>query len=294
MHFHLPFSAVEILWTLTFAAQLVLLVVLIGRERIQRFPWFTASIVVLALRLLAGRVLSDRLSRIAFGGVMITLADISIFLGLIVFAELARRAFRGARRSFVLVAALVILAIGGAVVAWWAPWPDWKSLTANSRLAVLLIMQLAAQKGEILLNVLAVEFGLVIVAFGRRFGAGWRSHAQRIAIGLSTAGLAQLAVERILRIMGSHFVPKSREEYEHVLNLAENISKTTGVITIAVLVWWIVCLWIDEPGSAKPSAAAPEKEYLSAEVPDQTAAGVESVAGDGDSREPDQAASTES
>ncbi len=57
MHFHFPFAAADILWTLTFAAHLVLLVVLLGRDRIVRFPWFTASAVVLALRILTIRLL---------------------------------------------------------------------------------------------------------------------------------------------------------------------------------------------------------------------------------------------
>lgn len=266
MQFHFPFTAIEIIWTLTLAAQLVLLVVLIGRDRLSRFPWFTASIVVLALRLVTGRVLSGRLPRITFGAVMIVLADLSILIGLMVLVELARRSFRGARRSIVIGVTVLVLAIGGAVLAWWAPWPSWKSLTASPNLTALLLMQLVAQKGEILLDLLAVEFGVIVVAFGRGFGAGWRSHAHRIAIGLSTAGLAQLAVELILIVMSSHFVPKSREEYEHVLKIAEHIANANGVVAVAVLIWWIVCLWIDEPDVAKPAAAVPVKEYLMADT----------------------------
>jgi hypothetical protein len=56
MHFS-GFNTVQILWTLTFAALLVLLVVLLGRDRARRFPWFTASMVLTALRLLASRML---------------------------------------------------------------------------------------------------------------------------------------------------------------------------------------------------------------------------------------------
>lgn len=273
MHFHFPLTTVEILWTLTFAAQLVLLVVLIGRERLSRFPWFTASIVVLALRLLVGRVLIDRLPRLTFGATMIVLADISVLIGLLVLTELARRSFRGASRSIVLIAALAILAIGAVAAAWWAPWPTWKSLTANPKFTALLLMQLGAQRGEVLLDLLAVEFGIVVAAFGRGFGAGWRSHAQRIAIGLSTAGLTQLAVERIVRTIADNFVPKSREEYEHVLRLVDHISNAPGVVTIVVLVWWIVCLWIDEPAPAASAGSAPVKEFP--ETPDQSGTDVE-------------------
>ena len=36
----------RIIWTLTFAAQLVLLVILMGRDRARRYPWFTTGIVL--------------------------------------------------------------------------------------------------------------------------------------------------------------------------------------------------------------------------------------------------------
>ena len=43
MHFNFHFTTVQVLWTLTFASLLVLLVVLLGRDRMRRFPWFTAE-----------------------------------------------------------------------------------------------------------------------------------------------------------------------------------------------------------------------------------------------------------
>ena len=59
MHPNFVFTARQILWTLTFAAQLVLLVVLLGRDRARRYPWFTFSIVLFALRLLAEVLLAE-------------------------------------------------------------------------------------------------------------------------------------------------------------------------------------------------------------------------------------------
>ena len=58
MHSNFDFSASQILWTLTFAALLVLLVVLLGRDRARRFPWFTASIATMGLLLLTSQLLS--------------------------------------------------------------------------------------------------------------------------------------------------------------------------------------------------------------------------------------------
>jgi hypothetical protein len=58
MHFTADFFAHQFLWTLTFAAQLVLLATLLGRDRARRYPWFTASIALMALQLMAGVLLS--------------------------------------------------------------------------------------------------------------------------------------------------------------------------------------------------------------------------------------------
>ena len=52
------------------------------------------------------------------------------------------------------------------------------------------MLQLLAQKTGLLVDVLTIGLGLLVVLFGRRYGAGWRSHVQRILIGLSTASLS--------------------------------------------------------------------------------------------------------
>ena len=99
MHFNLDFSARQVLWTLNFAAQLVLLVVLLGRDRMRRYPWFTAGDWVLC-RATDGRGTAggpdgdDSLQEI-----FITLADLAVIVGLLVLVEVARRAFAGAERS---------------------------------------------------------------------------------------------------------------------------------------------------------------------------------------------------
>ena len=82
-----------------------------------------------------------------------------------------------------------------------------------------------------------------------RYGAGWRSHVQRIMIGLSTASLAQMGVQGIWEIIARHTTPHSRAEYEHVLGLRRKLLNTNSAVYLLVLIWWIVCLWIDEPGA---------------------------------------------
>jgi hypothetical protein len=254
MHFDFGFSTVQILWTLTFAALLVLLVVLLGRDRIKRYPWFTASVALVAVRLLASRMLFGRLPSITLSAIFITLADAAALVGLLVLVELARRAFLGAQRRTWLVGILALLAVGAAVLYFWGPWPDRKTITLDSYLAVLRLMQLAAQKGAMLVNVLTIELGLLVVLLGRRFKAGWRSHTQLIAIGLSTVAIAQLAVQGAWQIIAMRAAPQTQSEYERILGLRDKLFNANSVIYVAVLVWWIVWLWLDEPGAAAGAA----------------------------------------
>jgi hypothetical protein len=255
MHFNFPFSAIQVLWTLTFAAHLVLLVVLMGRDRIARFPWFTASIVLVALRLLSSRLLFGRLPQITMGAIFIVLADIGALLGLMVLLELARRAFSAVKRSTWVAWALGLLVIGGVVVAFWGKWPSWGTLTAQSKTSTLQLLQLLAQKASLLVDSLTILLGLVIVSFGRRYGAGLRTHTQQIIIGLSTASLAQLGMQATWEAIARHAVAHTMADYERIVGIREKLFNANSVVYLVVVLWWIVCLWRDEPGAAASSAA---------------------------------------
>jgi hypothetical protein len=262
MHPSIDFSAVQILWTLTFASLLVLLVVLLGRDRARIYPWFSISIVLTALRLLAQRLLANRMPQITMAKIFITLAVVAALVSLLVVVELARRAFSSASRRAWIIATLVLIAIGIAVLAAWGPWPAWKTLAADSVLSTLRLMQLVAQKADLLASVLIVELGILVVLIGRRFNAGFRTHTQQVVIGLSTASIAQLAVRGIWEAIALHAAPQTQAEYERVLGLQEKLYNANSAVFLAVLVWWIVCLWINEPGTGSalevPATASDE------------------------------------
>ena len=262
MHF-LGLTIVQILWTLTFAALLVLLVVLLGRDRARRFPWFTASMALTALRLITSRMLYDRIPQMTMSKIFLTLAVVEALVTLLVAVEIARRAFAGASRRAWMIGTLAVLAVGAVVLVEWGPWPAWQTLTAESTLAVLRFTQLVAQKTGLLSNVLTVELGFLVVLFGSRFKAGWRSHTQQIAIGLSTAAIAQLAVRGIWQEIALHAAPQTQSEFERVMGIQDKLYNANSAIFIAVLVWWIACLWFDEPGTTIPAAA---KEIASPEA----------------------------
>ena len=264
MHFDWHFTAIQVLWTLTFAAQLVLIVVLLGRDRARIFPWFTASIVAMAIRLLCGRLLYQRLPQLSLTTVLIVLSDVVAILGLLVIVELARRAFAGANRSQVLINLAGLLMVTAAIMWMWGPWPAWKTLTAESQVATLRVLQLIAQKTELLVDLANIELGLMVVIFGRKFKAPWKSHTQRIAIGLSTASLGGLLVQRTWEIVVKTAAPHSQAELTKVLDFRDRLFNASGALYVAVLIWWIVCLWIDEPGSA--ASAPPSNPEVPAEA----------------------------
>jgi hypothetical protein len=261
MHFHFPFTLVDVLWTLTFAAHLVLLVVLLGRDRARRYPIFTASIALVAFRLLTSKLLFGRLPQMTLLEMVIITAVVSVVVGLLVLLELARKAFGRVPRGMWIIGALIVMAIGAVVLKFWGVWPPWAQVKQGSTFQLL---QLFAQKGNLLLDVENVLVGLLIVLFGWRWDAGWRSHTQRIVIGLSTASMAQLAIQGTWEVIAKHAAPKSMDEYNHIIALRERLFNANSVIFIAVLVWWIVTLWIDEPGTV--TAAAPEGAVLEGEV----------------------------
>ena len=107
--------------------------------------------------------------------------------------------------------------------------------------------------------------------FGRRVQAGWRNHTQQILVGLSAAAIAQMAVQGVWQYIAKTAVPQSRQDYEHILGLRDHLLNANNAIYVAVMIWWIVCLWIDEPGAALTAEIAPEgTESASVEEPPPT------------------------
>jgi hypothetical protein len=264
MHLNFGWTTVQVLWTITFAALLVLLVVLLGKDRYKRFKWFTISIVLITFRLLASRLLYGKIAPISFYEVFIPLADLIVIVNLLVLVELARRSFVGLGRRAWTIFTLVLLAVAAGVVAVWGPWPAMKTLTADTVMSLLGGMQLFSQKSELLLNVLTVELGLLVLFFGRRYKAGWRTHPQGIVLGLSTAAIAELIRDGVWELIALKATPHSQAEYERLVALHDKLFNAHEVVFMAAIVWWIWCLWLDEPRTitvaSTPAIESPDPE----------------------------------
>jgi hypothetical protein len=236
-----------------------------GRDRIARFHWFTTSVVILALRILSIKLLVRRLPEMTMDTIIIVMADIGAIVGLLVVLEIARRAFGGVRRSTWVISALILMAMGAAVLKFWGPWPAWQTLTARSTVSTLRLLQLIAQKTSLLVDVETIAVGLLIVLLGSRFKAGWRSHTQQIAIGLSTASITQLTVQGVWQSVitaarANPVVVQSITEQQRVMGIGEKLSNSNSTIYVAIMIWWIVCLWRDEPGQAGAAVASSTEE----------------------------------
>jgi len=240
-------SVERILWTVTFAAQLVLLVVLLGRDRARRYPWFTASIALSALQLMAEVLLTGRMANLPLQEILFTLRDLGVIAGLLVLVEMARAAFAGVQRSTFLVNTAGVLLAAGGLLTVMGPWPVWKQLASLDMTMVrLYLMQLGAKKGDLLVALLTIGLGVLVFLFGRHYKADWRSHTQSIVIGLFALAVSLLAFEVVV-LRTLHF---TQAEQASVMHLRFDFAFAHELIYLAALVWWIVWLWRDEPGAA--------------------------------------------
>jgi hypothetical protein len=256
MHFNFDFSAPQILWTLTFASLLVLLVVLLGRDRMRRFPWFTASIAMMGLLLLATELMLPKFPRLTGTMIFLGLSDLDVLIVLMMLIELARGAFRGMGQLGWTTGTLALLAVAAAVLAFWGPWPAWSTMFARSELATIRLMDMAVDKGTLFTAVLTIALGVLVTLFGRRYSGGWHTHVQQIMIGLSTATMAQLTLRGILQAIGTHSHIHSQADFDRVMGLRDKLIHANNVLYICVMLWWIACLWADEPGSGAEASGA--------------------------------------
>lgn len=267
---HFPFSEIDVIWTLTFAAQLVLLVVLLGRDRVRRYPFFTAGVILAALEMLMRRLLAQKLAPLTGAKLFFALGDLGVLITLLVAIELARRAFARASRISWLAGTVVVVAAAAGTLARWGPWPARQTLLAHSLLAHLHLMQLFEEKGDLFNNLAFIALTLIAVFTGRRFHAGWRSHARLLLVGYSVAALAQAALRLAWEKLALAPQPHTEAEFNHQVAIQTRLLNLYSIVYLVVVIAWIACLWFDDPGytpAAKPASfkAAPPADAATPE-----------------------------
>ena len=255
----------QILWALVLAGHLVLLVVLLGRDRVSRFPWFTASIALSAVRLIADHLLHSKLTSLAFYWQSYSSMLLGAIIAIFVLIELTRQVFSSGKAGLILKPrgwagwTLITFAIAAATVWAWGPWPSWQAIHSQPNEVAILLLLLTALKGQLFAALLTVEVALLLLIFGRRFGFGWKSHPQMIAIGLSTNAIGFLALQATTELMQRNVHVHSAEERQQVAlrlnHLFINLDNARFALWFLVLIWWIVWLWRDASSeTTQPSA----------------------------------------
>lgn len=266
----------QILWALVLAGHLVLLIVLLGRDRMSRFPWFSAAIALSAVHLIADHLLQGKLTTLVFYWQSDVLIVLETIAGLMVLVEVSRRIFSSGKAGLCLNAkgwlGWTLVTVGLAVAAVWAwdPFHTSMTLRADPKELPLLIVALSAVNGQLLLALATIEVGLLVQIFGKRFGSGFRSHAQQIVLGLSTYALGFLAVETTTDAIKRTVHLTSRQQYLHIVKIFTNLDYGRFALWFLVLVWWSVWLWREEPGFRLTTDEAPvevEPAALEAGVP---------------------------
>jgi len=270
----------QILWAFVLAAHLVLLIVLMGRDRIKRFPWFTASIILSAVRLIADHLLNGKLTGIAFYWQSYSTLLLGSIIGVLVLIELARRVFSSGKEGVILNAkgwlgwAFITIAIAGTASWFWGPWPAWQQIQSQPAGLYLTLLGLVGTRSVVFSSLLTIEVTLLLMIFGKRFGSGWRSHPWQIAVGLSTYSIGYLTVDRIQTFFIDAFKATMRtpghrvtqQEYDHTLHLLTRLGNVVLTLWFLVLIWWIICLWRDDPG-APTNVAADGEPVLAGPMP---------------------------
>ena len=261
MHWNLE----QIVWALMLAGHLVLLVVLMGRDRVRVFPWFTVLTVGSTLELLAEHLLNDKLTTLATYWVNFSAMVVIWVLGVFVLAELARRIFSSGRAGLILNArgwlGWTMVTVGLALLAiwFWGPWPTWQALQTEYKTEPvqfrIMVLVLTATRGQMALAILTVEVVLLFTLFAKRFGFNWRTHPRQIASGLVANALGILSISGLAEYLKHYRNLSSPEVLRQSQALVENAEKGRHVLGVLVLIWWIVCLWRDDPSTSPADLA---------------------------------------
>jgi hypothetical protein len=252
------------------------LIVLLARDRMSRFPWFSAAIALSTVHLIADHLLHGKLTNLAFYWQSDVLIVLETIAGLMVLVEVTRRIFASGKAGLCLNAkgwlgwSLVTAGLAIAAVWAWDPFHTWTNLHSDPKELPLLIVALSAVNGQLFLAVLTIEVGLLVQIFGKRFGSGFRSHAQQIMLGLSTYALGFMAVQISTDAIKRTVRLTSREQYLHIVKIFTNLDYARFALWFLVLVWWMVWLWREEPGFRLTTDEAPvevEPALLEADLP---------------------------
>lgn len=203
----------------------ILLGVLIARGRSRRFPFFTLLILFEILRSLAISFVFVHLAPPALRFASTIFEIVDLLLEFCVLGELAFVALRRLGKLRRITWPLLLLAGGALLVTRLAPVSHY-----TGRAAPLLL--------HFFLEVLLLEWALVLAFLLRPLGLRWRSHVAAISFGFGVYAAALLFAGGYFRI--------GRDMRDYIL-----FSYFRITVYLLVLVWWIVSLWYSDRATGK-------------------------------------------
>jgi hypothetical protein len=217
-------------WTAGLLEHLVLLAVIVIRQRFRLFPWFTSFIFASVCQTVSLYAIHRWGTKAQYFYAYWILAMLGTMLQLGVFYEIASIVFRpvgvwaaDVRRQFALLV-LISFAVA-AVFAWFATPP------------AKLPLQTVFIKGSLFVAVLMSELFIVTASLSTRVGLVWRSHVLQITQGLGTYAMTTLVVEAADSYFGISGLGTTYQLLQH-FRIA---------VYLCVLVYWTGALWHSEP-----------------------------------------------
>jgi hypothetical protein len=225
-----PTAFVRIVWTATFANNLLLLMVLFVRRRAASFPAFTTYVAFSVLHDAAEFLAFYYLSFATYRNIFYSLEILDVGLQILVFYELAVHVFcptgtwaRDVRRAFL---GLVAASAGVAFLLSWIAQPP-----APLRVQTFIL------RADFFSSLLMSELFVGTVVLTVTVGLPWKTHVARIAQGLGAYSLLTLATTIGVASVG---ITANNTVFAALI-------RAQKLVWLACQVYWIVTLWREAP-----------------------------------------------
>jgi hypothetical protein len=225
-----PTAFVRIVWTATFANNLLLLMVLFVRHRASSFPAFTTYVALAVFDDIAGFLAFHYLAFATYRNVFYSLEILDVGIQVLVFYELAVHVFcptgkwaPDVRRAFL---GLVAASAGVAFLLSWIAQPP-----APLRVQTFIL------RADFFSSLLMCELFVGSVVLAATVGLPWKTHVARIAQGLGAYSLFGLAIDIGVTPMG---ITANTTVFAALM-------RAQKLVWIACQVYWIVTLWQEAP-----------------------------------------------
>lgn len=241
-------------WAAGFAAHVVLLLVLLVRQRARTFPLFASLISLNVVRTMVLLFIEIYSSRRIYFYTYWSLAVIDVGLQLGVIYEMASRVFRPGGRwavdvrrgMFGWIAASFIVALAFASL----PEPP-----------VKIWEQVVMIRGNLFSDALLSEFFVGMVVLSAQSGLPWNTHVARITQGLGMYSLATIAIG----------IGRAYFGLEAGTSVYDGLTRVRMTIYLACVIYWIITLWRQAPPARGMSERMRKEVYALADAASQGA-----------------------